>query len=188
MYSHRLKQEFVNGSPLCCVIMTTSQLVLYKKITMEPHLSGPHISGLFTHLYTCLGTNPHSSADVIQLSGQSVGNGGVRISEAQLYTALTSTCTYLWFLELNQGPPTFKISISNIIQITYSSNTVMILSFETIKYLTNVLEHWSKIITALSKIRKYNESITIQRQFDSIISFLFVEIGLKITNTQRTFK
>ena len=34
--------------------------------TVEPHLSGPHLSGLFTYPYTCLGTNPHASTEVCQ--------------------------------------------------------------------------------------------------------------------------
>ena len=29
--------------------------------TVEPHLSGPHLSRLFFYPYTCSGTNPHSS-------------------------------------------------------------------------------------------------------------------------------
>ena len=31
--------------------------------TVEPHLSGPHLSGLFTYPHTCLGTNPHASTE-----------------------------------------------------------------------------------------------------------------------------
>ena len=59
----------------------------YFPYTVEPHLSSPDP----TYPDTCLGTNPHSSTESASLiqkfsypDSQS-GNGGVRISEAQLY-------------------------------------------------------------------------------------------------------
>ena len=51
----------------------------------------PHLSGLFTYLYTCLRTNPNASTESDSLirkfsypDSQSE-NGGVRMSEAPLY-------------------------------------------------------------------------------------------------------
>ena len=59
--------------------------------TVEPHLSGPYLSGLFIYPDTCLGADPHSSTDSASLirkfsypDSQS-GNGDVRINEARLY-------------------------------------------------------------------------------------------------------
>ena len=59
--------------------------------TVEPHLSGSHLSGLFTYSDISLRTNPHSSTECASLirkfsypDSQS-GNRGFRISEARLY-------------------------------------------------------------------------------------------------------
>ena len=64
---------------------------------MEPHLSGPHLSGLFTYPDICLRTNSHSSTESASLirkfsyRDSHSGNGVVGISEAPLYTTLVHT-------------------------------------------------------------------------------------------------
>ena len=58
-----------------------SHFILMNGNSVEPHLSGPKLSRLFTYPDTCLGTNPHSSIESVSF----IRNGGVRISEACLY-------------------------------------------------------------------------------------------------------
>ena len=79
---YSIQATIVSSTSRYCTIVYTC--------TVEPHLSGPHLSGLFTYPDTCLGTNLYASTEsdslirkFSYLDSQS-GNGGVRISEAPL--------------------------------------------------------------------------------------------------------
>ena len=66
--------------------------------TVNPHLSGPHLSGLFTYPDTCLGTNHdciyieiNSLVRIFNYPDSQLGNGDVRINEGP-------SCMYIWMI------------------------------------------------------------------------------------------
>ena len=80
-----------NLSDLVEIIIHSQGKILIHLYTVEPHLSWPHLSGLFSYPDTCLGTNwnIHIESDslirIFSYPDSWLGNEGVRISEAPLY-------------------------------------------------------------------------------------------------------